>query len=240
MVDGTAVTADLRDEGGMWAAQARVGDVVATVVGRGIAFEAVRLESVRELGPYLVARDAELERITADYSWTPPEQLDLPPAHGLEAHQALIRASVAEGEDIRAQVVAGRRPRRFSRARGEEFTRSWERATRAQMHLAGQPRAEANTAVTAMVNQAISLSEKASWFANRRLRDQAIEEMLRFTAFDSDVPSRSAQQLWQRGWAARFDVPEHTDQVAMRTWSHTHDELEGDWLAAWQQWADRR
>jgi hypothetical protein len=208
--------------------------VVATIIGRGVAFEAVRLESVPDLGPYVAARDAVLEQMAAEFPWTPPEQLDLP-ARGLEAHHALIRLSVAQAEEIRARVTTGRRPR-FSRARDEEHNHAWESATRAQMRLAGQSRALAN----AMVNQAISLSQKASWFADQSLRHQAIEEMVRFTAFDSDVPSRAAQQLWLREWAARLDMPEHTDHVAMRAWFRTQDQFEGDWLAVWQHWADQR
>jgi hypothetical protein len=143
---------------------------------------------------------------------------------------------VAQAEEIRARIEAGRRPR-FSRGQDEEHNRSWERATRAQMHLAGQPRAEAIRAITAMVNQAVSLSEKAPWFAEETLRDQAIAEMARFTAFDSHVPSQQAQQLWLHEWGARLDIPNHTDHVAMRAWFRTQQQVEGDWLAAWQRWA---
>jgi hypothetical protein len=204
LVDGRRTPARIRREGGTWAARARLdAGTVVTVVGRGVGLGEVRLAAVDSFAPFLDGREAELERLRAAHHFTSPEELELPPARGLEAHEALVRLCLRETEEIQAAGAERRRPRPSRRRNGGEYTRAWEAATRAQMRYAGQERHEANAAVTAMVNQAVSLAGKAPWWTEARLRNLAVYEMARHTAFDSDVPSLPAQEIWHRIWSER-------------------------------------
>lgn len=217
---------EVRQEGQVWAARTSLRHtsadgittaVTVTVVGRGIALDAVRLHSVDDLAPYLRGRDQArpLERAPAP---SDPADWELPPAHGFEAHHAYLEASLAEVEAGHDAMRVGRhyRPRRGWMARQQRLQ---EAAVRAQMKLATQDRDEAEESVLSLVSHMIHLSEEAHWFADDRLRQGALEESVRYHVFDSDVPSRPAQLAWQQ-----------------RSTAHVQVEL----LAAWQRWVDGR
>lgn len=224
---------EIRREGSVWAARVtlRPGEeagfdvaVTVTVVGRGVAVDAVRLDTVDDLGPYLRGRDQlpgqVLDRMPG---LPPPEDWDLPPAHGFEAHLALVQASLAE---IEAGRRATREGRQYRVRRGAAHTHQMlrESAVRAQMKLATQTRHEAEDAVLSLINHLVRLAEEAPWFSDPVLRQAAIEESVRYQVFDSDVPSRPAQEAWRS--VPRTAAGAEWDQV--------------EFLGAWQHWADRR
>lgn len=234
-VDQQTLRALIRDEGTWWAARLRVRGTVVTLVTRGVPRSDVRLATVPDLAPFVRAADEELARLRAERTRTRPEELDLPPAHGMEAHRAVIRLGLGYAEGLRTAVTVGARHPVRTPAQREEHVRIWESATRAQMHFAGQSRAEATEAITSMVNQAMSLNESAPWFADPRLRDRALEELIRYTVFDSDVLSRPAQQAWQRVWMLRSPhaLPERSGGLPVRGLDR-----HGQWLAEWQRWTE--
>lgn len=218
--------AGVRQEAQVWAARTSLRHtgpdgmttaVTVTVVGRGVAVETVRLCAVDDLAPYLRGRDQSrpLERAPAP---SDPADWDLPPTHGFEAHHAYLEASLAEAEAGHEAMRDGRhyRPRRGWMERQQRLQ---EAAVRAQMKLATQRRDEAEESVFSLVSHMIQLSEEAGWFADDRLRRAALEESVRYHVFDSDVPSRPAQEAWQRRSDARV-------QFAL--------------LTAWQRWVDAR
>ncbi|MBK6870022.1 MAG: hypothetical protein IPJ14_04990 [Kineosporiaceae bacterium] len=222
-----------------WAARATVAGVTLCVTGRGITLDDVHLVTVDDLAPYLEARDAEWARVreAGPGPSSSPEDWDLPPVEGLAAHESLLRLLIADSVDRQATIRSGRRPRASSR-QGEDHARLWEQATRAQMRLASQPRRAADRSVTAMVNQATTLAELAAWFTGEELRARAVTEMIRFTVFDSDVPSRTAQLAWLAAWSARSGQPPPDDVAGLRDWVTTLAVTQDDALAAWQRWAD--
>lgn len=211
VIDGATEPLRVRRSGEVWAARAirdvPAGRVVVTVVGTGVPLESVRLAPVADLADLVPDPNTWLDRLLEQArDETPPEDLELPPARGLEGHRDLVDWVVADTERHRAAMAAGHRYRR-PRDWGSEAERRWESAVRAQMRLAGQERDEADEAVTALVNQMVMLVENADWFAETGLRRTAVEESIRFAVFDSDVPSRAAQEAWSRAWPAQAAPP---------------------------------
>lgn len=259
-VDGTPLPAELYQDGLLWAARATVapgndvpgheeGRLTVAVVSREVPPDAVRLETVSDLAPYLRAREQWLVEVAERQATVRPEELELPPAHGLDAHRALIDSSVGDAGWMRDQLQMGRRPRPRRRPPGEH-QRLWESAVRAQMHLADQSRKVADDHVTALVNEVMSLASQSDWFVRPELRAAAVEESLGYFVFDADVPSRAAHQAWQRSWEdrqiplserlSRLDRPagplprEEADRQRQRM--QASRALRTAWQEAWQDW----
>jgi len=104
------------------------------------------------------------------------------------------------------------------------------------MHYAKQSAQDADEAVAAMVNQAARLAERATWLSDPRKVDRALEEMARYTVFDSDVPSRRAQEWWGRVWSLTIGTAP-TDPELARERHREHAATEAVWLTAWERWA---
>lgn len=260
LVDGVEIGADVRFEDECWAALLELPltdddqsvRLQVMVFAREVPLEQVRLGRVADLAPY-VRGARELMRETLDRArrlaseQVVPEDLDLPVPQGFEAHRALIESSIADTLEMNRAARENRRPPRrpWRRADREAYVRRWESATRAQMHLAGQDRLAANEAVTALVNQMIQLTIHADWFEDPGSRAAAIEESIRWTVFDSEVPSRSAQEAWLATWTAeqstalRFaQLAEDHDTIRARLDARSEGRM--NWLAAWTAWhADR-
>jgi hypothetical protein len=97
------------------------------------------------------------------------------------------------------------------------------------MRFAGQDREQATSAVTAMVDQSVALATLAEWFAEPGLRDRAIREIVRLVAFDSDVPSASAQRAWSQIWPEPGGAGRPADPLQAGAVD--------PWLSEWQRWA---
>ncbi|NOY54506.1 MAG: hypothetical protein GXP34_00785 [Actinobacteria bacterium] len=250
IVDGVELDALLRREGVLWALQAEVRSdterrsVTVTVVGRGVSSAGIALRRVEDLVPYWEGRAELLSALAAAHPYERPEELDLPPAVGLEAPRALVEAVLVEGAWLTGELRRGRppSPRRHPVV---DMGRLWEASIRAQMQLARQPRERARQSGTAMVNQLASLAEKTEWFSDVALRQAAIDETLAYWVLGREVSSGSTQRAWQRLWEAKQrpppvtgDTPGINDLATFRAHSETVGALERTWLQAWQRWAD--
>ena len=102
-----------------------------------------------------------------------------------------------------------------------------------QMHLAGQTRNEADDAVTLLVNQLLRLATTVTWWADHG--QAAITESIRFTAFDSAVPSRPAQLVWLEIFTSSHPRRPASRQPAMPSLNP-----EAAWAEAWQAWQNKR
>lgn len=120
----------------------------------------------------------------------------LPWPEGLDPHRALVERLLAE----RPGDVRRRHPLR------------WQRCVRAQQRISRADRRTAAATVRSMLEHVAALRAGAGWFADERLRQAAVEEILRYTGYREDVASRAAQLAWERGGADR------------------------DWELAWSRW----
>ncbi|MBL8928754.1 MAG: hypothetical protein JNL54_01395 [Kineosporiaceae bacterium] len=221
VVEGLPVPAHLRRQGRLWAAHitASPGRVV-TVIARGVDPGTLQLSEVRELRPYVNAwEEHQLKAMAAAAFMSHHPVAPEAPAQGLDAHIGLLRAWVAD----RNRPTGANDP-------------LWEAAVRTQVHYGKQTEPDAADAVNAMVNQALRLAERAPWFTDGTQAARAIEELARYTVFDSDVPSRRAQEWWGRVWVlSTTRPPDDPDQARERM--REHAATEAVWLTAWERWA---
>jgi hypothetical protein len=221
--------------------------VQVLVAARRVPIELVRLERTPDLGPYVRVSRELMERFVArllevDAAHVDPEDLDLPEVPGFEAHRALVESTLVQTAESRRAAEENRRPprHRWRREDSAAHTRGWESATRAQMRLAGQDRDTATAALTALVNQMIQLELAADWFQETDARAEAIEESIRWTVFESDVPSRSAQEEWLASWHERSSIVRHFfeagDQDAVRDTIDLGRDGRRWWSEAWAAW----
>jgi hypothetical protein len=252
-VDGIPVRSQLRVEGKLWAARfalggpdsplrGRGGDPVQlTLTARGVAPERVALRTVEELQPYALGRQGLLQAITERRGAPEPHisERELPEPRGLEAHRRLIDHSVQESLRLEAALEAGHKPRT---PRGQTGRRQmWEVAVRQQMRLAGEDRIEATEAVTALVNQMVTLAQRVEWFPGSEDAVAAVEESIRFTVFASEVPSASAQRAWQSGWEAKMEPRREQEPAEDRLRRHqARSAADEDWRELWQRWLRER
>lgn len=176
--------------------------IVVTVITRGVPLDQVRLTVVEDLEPYWEGRETYLAAFAARTPVVRPEDLDLPPSEGLDAHSALVEFCLAENAQVHERFSQGQRPRSKPGA-AQQRQRLWEAATRAQMHLADQDRTRANEQVTQIVNQLNSLATRSTWFRDAAARAAAIDQVLGYHVFNADVATREAQRLWQLCWERR-------------------------------------
>jgi hypothetical protein len=251
-VDGIPVRASLRGEGLLWAARFHVGGpdsplrnrggepVTVTLTGRGIAPERVALRTVEDLQPYAVGRQQRIsqlaERRQRAQAAAPAPRA--PEPAGLEAHRQLVEFSVQHTLRVETALKAGHLPRE---PRGNRADRGdlWESAVRQQMRLAGEDRDAANQAVTALVNQMVRLAENASWFPGTEDGRAAVEESIRYTVFDSEVPSLAAQRAWREDWGREMSTPRDTPQDRMQA-LREREQMAASWLEQWQSWLIER
>jgi hypothetical protein len=221
-VEGQFVTVRVRREGSLWAAQARVPAHlvplglglhrhITTVVSRGVPLPSIDLNLVADLRPFWAARDAWL-RARRQAGSRPSEPPSWPTrAAGLSALKGLINSALG-GHPPRPQQ------RRGPRHPVAELRREWVAALHTQMHYARQSREEASRAIAAMVSQLRELSLRVRWWDDAGA--DAIAESIRYTVFDSVVPSQRAQLLW--------------------TWAMGDPSRHAAWLAEWERWNAQR
>ncbi|MFI6445232.1 hypothetical protein [Kitasatospora sp. NPDC050543] len=220
----------------VWAGRLRVDGLTVTVCGRGVPPGGVELARIEDFERYILGRTDLMRRLAAGRSsFVPMEERELPPVVGLEAHRALVEHSIAESVAIEAQVRTQRSARLPRRLRGEAGALRWEAAVRQQMRLASETRAQAGAAVTAMVNHLTRLAQNTDWAVGTAEGQAAVEEVIRYTVFASEVPSLPAQRAWEQLWDGRPGQP----GVLVRDVRATFEGLtlrEGVWLSAWEQW----
>ncbi len=217
-----------------------------TVCGRGVPPGGVELGRIDDFEHYILGRTDLLRRLAARRGHQVPlEERELAPVAGLEAHRALIEHSIAESAAIEAQVRARRTPRLPRRLRGDAGLIRREAAVRQQMRLASETREEAGEAVTAMVNHLTRLAQNTDWAVGTPDGRDAVEEVVRYTVFASEVPSLPAQRAWEQLWAGRpggpaggeaastGGVPGGGEAVSV---GGAREGGEQVWLSAWEQW----
>ncbi|RGD61832.1 hypothetical protein DR950_32475 [Kitasatospora xanthocidica] len=218
----------------VWAGRLRVGGLTVTVCARGVAPGAVELGAIGDFEGCLRGRTELLRDLAARRARrVPVEERELPPAVGMEAHRALIAQSVAESAAIEAQVRVGRTPRLPRGLRGEVGAVRWEAAVRQQMRLATETREEAAAAVTSMVNHLNRLSQQTHWLVGTAEGEAAVEEVVRYTVFASQVASLPAQRAWAQLWRER------PGGGGAGVWEEQRL-AEQLWLSAWEQWRAAR
>lgn len=236
VVEGLAVPAHLRRQGRLWAAHITVSPGrVVTVVARGVDPGTLQLSEVADLRPYVNAWEEHQLKAVAAAAFMTPENAALDdPAQGLDAHISLLRSWLA------ARVEQPGRPRETGvvgpGSGTSEQHRLWAAAVRTQEHYAKQEGADADAAVASMVNQTLHLAERSSWFNDRTRVLRALEEMARYTVFDSDVASRRAQEWWGRVWSLST-TPLPADADLARERQREFSATESVWLTAWERWA---
>ncbi|MFB7617012.1 hypothetical protein [Kitasatospora sp. NPDC056181] len=219
--------------GPVWAVRLWVDGMAVTVCGRGVAPGGVELAPVADVERYLRGRTALLRSLASRRGrYVPVEERELAPAAGLEAHRAVIAHGIAESAAIEGQVRAGRTPRLPRGLRGEAGALRREAAVRQQMRLASETREEAVAAVTAMVNQLNRLSLQTQWVVGTPEGEAAVEEVIRYTVFASEVASLPAQRAWERVWRNRQGGEGDCGEE-----QRLGEQL---WLSAWEQWRAAR
>ncbi|WP_344586209.1 hypothetical protein [Kitasatospora paracochleata] len=216
------------DTDAVWAGRLRIDGITVTVTGRGIAPGGVELRRIDDFEPYIAGRTALLRQLSLRQRAgnVPIEERVLPPVAGLEAHREVVEYSVAEAAAMEAQLRVGRTPRLPRRLRGEAGALRWEAAVRQQMRLASESRDEATEAVSAMVNHLTRLAQHTEWLLGTPEGTAAVEEVVRYTVFASQVPSLPAQRAWERLWSGGTgELPGGGEDA---------------WLTAWEQWRVER
>ncbi|GAA2141286.1 hypothetical protein GCM10009760_25370 [Kitasatospora kazusensis] len=211
----------------VWAGRLRVDGITVTVTGRGVPPGGIELKRIQDFERYVLGRTDLMRKLAVQQARRAAlEERELPPVVGLEAHRAVVEHAVREAVAIEAQVRARRTPRLPRRSRGAAGAVRWEAAVRQQMRLASETREEAGESVTAMVNHLTRLAQSTEWAAAAPEGAAAVEEVIRYTAFASEVPSLPAQRAWERFWAGG----------AVRSASAAEEA----WLTAWEQWRVER
>lgn len=227
-------------QGTVWAARLVPDDaggvpaaITVTIVGRDVAPDDVRLETLPDLREAIEGRTAEIARIIAERRRQPPvPPPELEPAEGVAALRAL------------ADFISAGRPDRPSAARSDGAPRHppgwgpmygalWQRAVLEQQRVAGMDAQAADAVVTSAINHLGHLAEHAPWFSgDERLRAAAVDETLRHAMLGDAVRSEPAQRAWSAYWSR----PRPRDPDDMWARHESQLALEFSWLAAWEAW----
>jgi len=225
--DGGAAEPAPSGQAPVWAGRLRVDGITVTITGRGVPPGGIELKRIEDFERYILGRTDLMRKLAARQAQRVAlEERELPPVVGLEAHRAVVEHAVGEAVAIEAQVRARRTPRLPRRLRGEAGAVRWEAAVRQQMKLASETREEAGESVTTMVNHLTRLAQNTDWAVGTPEGKAALEEVIRYTVFASEVPSLPAQRAWERLWSGG------TPRSVAGT--------EEAWLTAWEQWRVER
>ncbi|MGW4383986.1 hypothetical protein [Kitasatospora sp. NPDC004531] len=213
--------------GTVWAGRLWMDGATVTVTGRGVPPGAIELRRIADFEQYIIGRTAQLRALAArrpDPAAPPPEPT--PGELGLRAHRELVEHGIARATAVAAQLRAGRSARLPRHLRGDDRKARWETVVRQQMRLASETRDEADAAITSMVNHLGRLAHHVDWLTDTAEGAAAIEEVVRYTVFASEVPSLPAQRAWERLWVGGTpELPSGTEDA---------------WLTAWEQWRVER
>ncbi|WP_035867079.1 hypothetical protein [Kitasatospora cheerisanensis] len=219
---------DRRPGGGtVWAGRLWMDGATVTVTGRGVPPGAIELRRIADFEQYIIGRTALLRTLAARQpAPAAPRPEPTPGELGLTAHRELVEQGIARATAIQAQLRAGRSARLPRHLRGDDRKERWETVVRQQMRLASESEDEADGAVTSMVNHLSRLAHHVDWLTGTTEGCAAIEEVVRYTVFASEVPSLPAQRAWERLWAGGTpELPSGTEDA---------------WLTAWEQWRIER
>jgi hypothetical protein len=219
-LENTARWARIRHEASLWSAEvwlpiedrpvgARPRDrAVALVVSRGVPVPDVALRLENDLQPLWDDGDAWSRRLISE-STTAREAEPLPARDDLTGLEELIGSAVAGGAvgPHRERPLAPRKSR-------HNLRREWEAALATQIRYGNQAPAEASRSIMMLVSQLRELSTSVRWWDDAGAA--AIAESIRYTVFDSEVPSRPAQLLWRTA----------VDERGARA----------EWLKEWERW----
>jgi hypothetical protein len=104
---------------------------------------------------------------------------------------------------------------RIPKSQPHRHFRQWLRAVRAQQLISGGDRKAAASTLRDLLNHVAALRSEP-WFAERSLRQAAVEETLRHTCCGAEVSSLRAQQAWRAGDSDAW-------RLAWSAWSVNHD-----------------
>ncbi|WP_329568523.1 hypothetical protein [Kitasatospora sp. NBC_01266] len=215
----------------VWAARLLVYGSVVLICGRGIAPADIELDQLAEPDHerFTVGRTELLRGVAARRR---RRLAQLQRSHlalsGLDPHRALLEFSVERALAHRAHRLARGRTRMPRRLRVAEPPELWEAAVRQQMHFASESRPEACAAIGSMVGHLLLLAERTDWLVGSAQGRAALEEVIRYAAFASQVPSLPAQRAWEELSRQRTAGAEGLEVA------------EQAWLAAWEQWRRER
>ncbi|MCX4746228.1 hypothetical protein OG455_11945 [Kitasatospora sp. NBC_01287] len=221
----------------VWAGKLLLHGSVVLVCGRGVDPADIELEQLAdpEHERFTVGR-TELLRQVAERRRHRLARLQR--SHlaltGLDAHRALLEFSVERALAHQAYRLSRGRTRMPRRLRVAEQPEQWEAAVRQQMHYASESYPEAYAAVGSMVGQLLLLAERADWLVGGTEGRAALEEVIRYTAFASQVPSLPAQRAWEQ-LARRRSATDQEPAAAEEL-----ESAEQAWLGAWEQWRQER
>ncbi|MFF7634409.1 hypothetical protein ACFZB9_14830 [Kitasatospora sp. NPDC008050] len=241
-VEGEPVAVQIHEERGagsgpsglartVWAGRLLVYGSVVLICGRGIGPADIELSHLRhhDYERFAVGRTALLRQVrarrVARVAQAQRSQLALT---GMDAHRALLEFSVERAMAHRAHRLSCGRTKLPRRLRVAEPPEQWEAAIRQQMRYAGEDRGEAGEAVGLMVAHLLALAERVEWLVGTEAGRDALEELLRYTVFASQVPSLAAQSAWAELAGSRGLGPEAVELA------------ERAWLAAWERWRRER
>ncbi|MBB4925861.1 hypothetical protein [Kitasatospora kifunensis] len=241
-VEGEPVAVQIHEERGagsgpsaqartVWAGRLLVYGSVVLICGRGIGPADIELSHLRhhDYERFTVGRAALLRQVHARrrerLAQVQRSNLALT---GLDAHRALLEFSVERALAHRAHRLSCGRAKLPRRLRVAEPPEQWEAAVRQQMRYAGESRVEAGESIGLMVAHLLGLAERAQWLVGSAQGRAALEELIRYTVFASQVPSLPAHLAWAELARSRRLGPEAAELA------------ERAWLAAWERWRRER
>ncbi|WP_035841900.1 hypothetical protein [Kitasatospora azatica] len=216
----------------VWAGRLMVYGSVVLLCGRGIepADVDLRYLSGRDHDRFITGRTELLRQVEiAKLQRMAQARRGQSALTGLDAHRLLIESSVERALAERAHLASCGRVKLPRRLRVGEPVEQWTAAIRQQMRYASETRREAAAAVQLMVGQLCRLAEKTDWLVGSADGRAALEEVIRYTVFASQVPSLPAQLAWAELQRRPADSPPGS---TLR--------CEAAWLAAWEQWRRER
>jgi hypothetical protein len=127
----------------------------------------------------------------------------------------------------------------------ETAKRRWHDAVTMQATLSGQSEADADRAVTSMVNELLRLARLAPWWESHAA--EAITETVEHASGNLAVDSAPAQRAWGTYWSLRSllsqlaspDPGELADEE-LQALPDRLAEAEAEWRAAWELWHAER
>jgi hypothetical protein len=235
VVGDRTVSALVCRDGNVLAAHVPAGQVIVTVVSRGVDLDLIRLGVVTSLEPYLEGQRELLAQV-AERDRQQPEPV-LEPAEGMAAYRALVDVQLESHARFLAANRAGR-VIRFRAGEGATLGALWQRAASELADRAGIDMREATENLSLAVNQLMTLAEKAPWFTgDARLRERAIDETLRHAVLDEPVPSSEAQRRWAGFWGYQTSVAVQAASEPVQSGARLGGELlKSRWLDAWAEW----
>jgi hypothetical protein len=151
----------------------------------------------------------------------------------LQALVSLIDAEVVWDRDHRQALNEGC-GKEFGYRTYDDWADRHDRAVQNFVHLAGQPRSDAEVAVAGLLNHATRLADAFPWFReDSALWRAALSESVRYAAGDREMSSHVAQEAWGPMWE-RMQRP----GTAFASPGDPYANLREPWERAWASWSE--